>query len=336
MVATVSHTPPPPAHGRPARRHGRELTDGHRARRVRQRPPVRLCQREVAISATTAVKEQRAVVCLINEQRIERGLPKLVANRKLDLSAQRWTNGMVSNGNFSHGAGTAFTARIAAAGFNWENAAENIATGYSTPAGRRHGMDAEPGPLREHPESALPEVGTGIDNSVIRGSSTINGTWTRTSAGSWASPRCRTTSARPRAATARAGRLRLPREAPFLGGPHADHPQLAGHQPGPADWFTGAVFVDPVAAPSPPSRAAAASVHFTPGARTAWHTHPLGQTIFVTEGQGLCQREGGPIEEIRPGDRVYFEPGENHWHGAGRRASWLISRFRRPATTAAR
>jgi quercetin dioxygenase-like cupin family protein len=86
---------------------------------------------------------------------------------------------------------------------------------------------------------------------------------------------------------------------------------------GPAEWFTGAVFIDPVAAPLPPSRVAAASVHFTPGARTAWHTHPLGQTIFVSEGQGLCQHEGGRVETIRPGDRVYFEPGENHWHGAG-------------------
>ena len=86
--------------------------------------------------------------------------------------------------------------------------------------------------------------------------------------------------------------------------------------PGPADWFTGAVFVDTVATASPPSRLAAASVHFTPGARTAWHTHPFGQTIFVTEGSGLCRREGGPVEVIRPGDRVYFEPGENHWHGA--------------------
>jgi quercetin dioxygenase-like cupin family protein len=85
---------------------------------------------------------------------------------------------------------------------------------------------------------------------------------------------------------------------------------------GPADWFTGDVYIDAVAAPTPPARTAAASVHFTPGAHTAWHTHPLGQTIFVTEGLGLCQREGGPVEEIRPGDRVWFEPGENHWHGA--------------------
>ena len=85
---------------------------------------------------------------------------------------------------------------------------------------------------------------------------------------------------------------------------------------GPAEWFSGAVFLDPIATPSGPSRVAAASVHFTPGARTAWHTHPHGQTIFVTEGIGLCQREGGPVELIRPGDRVFFEPGENHWHGA--------------------
>jgi quercetin dioxygenase-like cupin family protein len=85
---------------------------------------------------------------------------------------------------------------------------------------------------------------------------------------------------------------------------------------GPAEWFTGDVFIDLVAVPTPPGRTAAASVHFTPGARTAWHIHPLGQTIFVTEGVGLCRREGGPIEEIRPGDRVFFEPGENHWHGA--------------------
>src|SRR3954451_17400392 len=85
---------------------------------------------------------------------------------------------------------------------------------------------------------------------------------------------------------------------------------------GPADWFTGEVYIDTVAEPSEPYRLAAANVHFTPSARTAWHTHPLGQTIFVLEGVGRCQREGGPIEEIRPGDRVFFEPGENHWHGA--------------------
>jgi quercetin dioxygenase-like cupin family protein len=84
----------------------------------------------------------------------------------------------------------------------------------------------------------------------------------------------------------------------------------------PPDWFTGDVYIDAIPGPSAPSRLNAALVHFTPGARTAWHTHPLGQTIFVTEGIGLCQREGGPIEVIRPGDSVFFEPGENHWHGA--------------------
>ena len=85
---------------------------------------------------------------------------------------------------------------------------------------------------------------------------------------------------------------------------------------GPSDWFTGAVYLDPVAAPTGSSRVSATSVKFTPGARTAWHTHPNGQTIYVVEGVGLAQRRGGPIEIIRPGDRVFFEPGEDHWHGA--------------------
>ena len=85
---------------------------------------------------------------------------------------------------------------------------------------------------------------------------------------------------------------------------------------GPSDWFTGVVHVDTVAAPSGPSRLSASSVHFAPGSRTAWHTHPNGQTIFVLEGIGLAQRRGGPVEVIRPGDRVFFEPGEEHWHGA--------------------
>jgi quercetin dioxygenase-like cupin family protein len=86
--------------------------------------------------------------------------------------------------------------------------------------------------------------------------------------------------------------------------------------PGPAEWFTGAVYLDQVAAPEGSSRVSASHVHFTPGARTAWHTHPNGQTIYVTEGIGLCQRRGGPVEVIRPGDRVFFEPDEEHWHGA--------------------
>ena len=85
---------------------------------------------------------------------------------------------------------------------------------------------------------------------------------------------------------------------------------------GPSEWFTGAVYLDAVATPSGASRLTASSVHFTPGARTAWHTHPNGQTIYVLEGVGLAQRRGGPVEVIRPGDRVFFEPGEEHWHGA--------------------
>lgn len=85
---------------------------------------------------------------------------------------------------------------------------------------------------------------------------------------------------------------------------------------GPADWFTGTVRIDALFAANAARRAAAASVTFEPGARTAWHTHPLGQTLIVTAGLGLVQREGGPVEEIRPGDVVWFEPGEEHWHGA--------------------
>ncbi len=89
-----------------------------------------------------------------------------------------------------------------------------------------------------------------------------------------------------------------------------------GTSPGNSDWFTGAVYLDTIATPDDASQIGSAAVHFTPGARTAWHTHPHGQTIWVTEGVGLCQCEGGPVEVIRPGDRVFFEPGENHWHGA--------------------
>ena len=85
---------------------------------------------------------------------------------------------------------------------------------------------------------------------------------------------------------------------------------------GPADYFTGAVRVDMLFQPADPSRVAGAHVTFEPGARTAWHTHPLGQTLIVTSGCGWAQREGGPIEQIQPGDVVWFEPGEKHWHGA--------------------
>ena len=86
--------------------------------------------------------------------------------------------------------------------------------------------------------------------------------------------------------------------------------------PGPGEWFTGAVYLDAIARPSEGSRLSASNVHFAPGARTAWHTHPNGQTIYVLEGVGFAQRRGGPVEVIRPGDRVFFEPGEDHWHGA--------------------
>lgn len=86
---------------------------------------------------------------------------------------------------------------------------------------------------------------------------------------------------------------------------------------GPADWFTGAVRIDPLfLKPDEPARTTGAYVTFEPGARTAWHTHPLGQILIVTAGCGLVQRVGGPIEEIRPGDVVRFPPGEKHWHGA--------------------
>ncbi|ARM12687.1 MULTISPECIES: cupin domain-containing protein [Rhizobium] len=92
-----------------------------------------------------------------------------------------------------------------------------------------------------------------------------------------------------------------------------------GSQPsaqGPADWFTGTVRIDPLFTATDRARAAGASVTFEPGARTAWHTHPLGQTLIVTAGCGRVQRQDGPIEEIRPGDVVRFAPGERHWHGA--------------------
>ncbi len=93
----------------------------------------------------------------------------------------------------------------------------------------------------------------------------------------------------------------------------------SGSQPsakGPAEWFTGTVRIDPLFDAPAPARAAGASVTFEPGARTAWHTHPLGQTLIVISGAGRAQRWGGPVEEIRPGDVVWFPPGEKHWHGA--------------------
>ena len=85
---------------------------------------------------------------------------------------------------------------------------------------------------------------------------------------------------------------------------------------GPADWFAGSVRIDPLFDRAEPARVAGASVTFEPGARTAWHIHPLGQTLIVTAGCGWAQRWGGPVEEIRPGDVIWFAPGEKHWHGA--------------------
>lgn len=87
-------------------------------------------------------------------------------------------------------------------------------------------------------------------------------------------------------------------------------------QKGPADWFTGSVRIDPLFEPNDARRAAASVVTFEPGARTAWHTHPLGQTLIILTGCGWVQREGGPVEEVHPGDVVWFEPHEKHWHGA--------------------
>ena len=95
----------------------------------------------------------------------------------------------------------------------------------------------------------------------------------------------------------------------------------SGSQPsekGPSEYFTGSVRIDPLFQAPPPARVAGSSVTFEPGARTAWHTHPLGQTLIVTAGSGRAQRWGGPIEEIRPGDVIWFAPGEKHWHGATR------------------
>ena len=95
--------------------------------------------------------------------------------------------------------------------------------------------------------------------------------------------------------------------------------QRTGSQPsgkGPAEYFTGSVRIDPLWSAPEPARAAAVSVTFEPGARTAWHTHPLGQTIIIVSGSGRAQRFGGPVEEINPGDVVWFAPGEKHWHGA--------------------
>jgi quercetin dioxygenase-like cupin family protein len=109
------------------------------------------------------------------------------------------------------------------------------------------------------------------------------------------------------------------------GAPLSRHPEVnmeikrSGSLPsreGPAEWFTGTVRIDPLFQAHDPARAAGASVSFEPGARTAWHTHPVGQTLIITAGSGWVQREGGLVEEVHPGDVVWFSPGEKHWHGA--------------------
>ena len=108
----------------------------------------------------------------------------------------------------------------------------------------------------------------------------------------------------------------------------------SGSQPsakGPADYFTGTVRIDAPFAGEDPARVGGATVTFEPGARTAWHTHPLGQTLIVTSGLGWVQREGGPVEEIRPGDIVWFAPGEKHWHGASLHHGHDAHRHRREA-----
>lgn len=103
------------------------------------------------------------------------------------------------------------------------------------------------------------------------------------------------------------------------GGPASIRITRGGSQPsgkGPAQYFTGSVRVDPLSQAPQPARAGAASVTFEPGARTAWHTHPLGQTLVITEGLGWVQSEGGPVQEVRPGDVIWVPPGVRHWHGA--------------------
>ena len=95
---------------------------------------------------------------------------------------------------------------------------------------------------------------------------------------------------------------------------------------GPADWFTGSVRIDPLFQAPEPARVGGAHVTFEPGARTAWHMHPLGQTLIITSGLGWVQREGGPVEEVRSGDVVWFPPGEKHWHGASAATAMLRSR----------
>src|SRR4051795_1730432 len=118
---------------------------------------------------------------------------------------------------------------------------------------------------------------------------------------------------------ASAAELKRPGVSPDIRGDEIMDIKRAGSQPsgkGPGDWFTGTVRIDPLFSPPDPARVSGAWVTFEPGARTAWHTHPFGQTLIVTSGLGWAQREGGSVEEIGPGDVVWFPAGEKHWHGA--------------------
>jgi quercetin dioxygenase-like cupin family protein len=110
-------------------------------------------------------------------------------------------------------------------------------------------------------------------------------------------------------------------QAPVRGRPQLEHTMQITRSSlatvvAPAEWSTGSVYLDVIAQPSAGSRVFAVNVHFAPAARPAWHTHPNGQTIHITEGVGLVQRRGGPVEVVHPGDRIFFDPGEEHWHGA--------------------
>ena len=121
----------------------------------------------------------------------------------------------------------------------------------------------------------------------------------------------------PRAAPPRVRRYRArPKTITSEGSAHEVHPKWRPDRSGPADWFTGTVYIDGIRNPDDQSAVGCAHVRFTPGARTAWHTHPKGQTLYVTDGIGYVARRGGAVQEIRPGDVVYIEPNEEHWHGA--------------------
>jgi uncharacterized protein YkwD len=133
----------------------------------------------VAIAGASHAAMQQSVVCLINQRRASFHLPKLVADTRLDLSAQRWTNDMVTHADFTHGAGAAFSDRISAVGFNWSNAGENIATGFETPNQVVAAWMASTGHCQNILSPVYREVGTGLANGMIAGASNVDGTWTQ-------------------------------------------------------------------------------------------------------------------------------------------------------------